>query len=135
MPSLQFKIGRGKSPLRRLLPWWWVPAIPAGLLLLFVLFLAFNRLGNEFPDPATTLEQQADEPFEETYVRDPELYFTVWQLDSQADRQVMIERWQAEIDELKVANLMGEGEEKDAELRARRIQQLAQAIDDLRARP
>lgn len=136
MASLQFKLGRGKSPLKRILPWWWVPAIPAGLFLLFVIFLAFNRLGNEFPDPGfASLEQESAESFEDAYVRDPELYFTVWQLDSHADRQYMIERWQAELDELKVASMMGEGEEKDAEIRARREQQLSQAIRDLRARP
>lgn len=128
---------RNKSPLQRALGWWWVPAIPAGLFALFVVFLGLNRVGNEFPSSGAALDEfeAPTEPFETAYVRDPELYFTVWQRDTTEGRRQMVAAWQAELSELKVRAMTGEGTRADDPEHIERIQQLSQAVRDLEKRP
>ena len=132
MGSMQFSVARPKSAWKRALEWWWVPAVPAVALVLLVIFLGINRIGNDFPGEGEPLAggEAPAEPFEQAYVRDPELYFTVWQRDSSEGRRAMIESWQAELDELRVEVMTGDASE---DVTARE-QALAQAIADLRAR-
>ncbi len=67
---------------------WWFLA-PLGVFLLFLLFLAWNRIGNDLSAP----EPPPLEPAERVFAEFPESYFLLWPADTPEHRREVMGVW------------------------------------------
>ncbi|MEW6777323.1 MAG: hypothetical protein AB1405_13590, partial [Bdellovibrionota bacterium] len=83
---------------------WWLLA-PLSVFLLFLLFLAWNRIGNDLSIP----ESPPLEPAERVFAEFPEAYFLLWPADTLEHRAQVLGVWTEEAqltaDEAKAARL------------------------------